>query len=86
MEEMKDNEHPYASRYIDLLDERLGGKALACSDEWFAECAKLGGHADLICKQGHFVPTGQWMDGWESRRSWGRSHRQGEENDDWCVL
>lgn len=86
MEETKGNEHPYASRYIDLLDEKLGGKALACSDEWFAECANLVLHSEPVFKEGHFVATGQWMDGWESRRSFGRSHRHGGEDFDWCVL
>ena len=26
----------FSSIYIDLLSERLGGRAIACSDEWFA--------------------------------------------------
>ena len=38
-------------------------------------------------KEGYFVDTGQWMDGWESRRSFKRRWRQGIEEDcDWCVI
>ena len=59
-------DNPFSALYIDLLNERVGGKALSCSDEWFAECANLVLDSDPVFKQGHFVPTGQWMDGWES--------------------
>ena len=30
-----------ASKYVDLLGERLGGSAIACSDEWFGESHNL---------------------------------------------
>ena len=66
---------PYSQKCTDLLSERVGGKALACSDEWFAECANLVKHDDPVFKEGHFVSSGQWMDGWESRRSFGRADR-----------
>ena len=36
-----------------------------------------------IFKAGHFVETGQWMDGWESRRSFGRARKL---DHDWCIL
>jgi allantoicase len=82
----KSVEH-YNSEYTDLLSERVGGKALACSDEWFAECENLVKHADPIFREGHFVATGQWMDGWESRRSFGRRERTASGRDhDWCLL
>ncbi len=78
---------PYSREYTDLLSERVGGKALACSDEWFAECANLVKHDEPVFKEGHFVSTGQWMDGWESRRSYGRADRSTSGRDyDWCVL
>jgi allantoicase len=80
-------DNPYAGQYIDLLNEKLGGKALSCSDEWFAECANMVLDAAPVFKQGHFVASGQWMDGWESRRSFGRSYRDsGAADYDWCVL
>ena len=85
---MKDIEdHPYLGQYTDLLDERVGGVALSCSDEWFAECSNLVKLADPIFRKGHFVDTGQWMDGWESRRSFGRRARLDSGVDhDWCIL
>jgi allantoicase len=77
----------YRDHYTDLLNERVGGRALACSDEWFAECASLVSALDPVFKKGHFVATGQWMDGWESRRSVGRSwRRESGEDYDWCEL
>lgn len=77
----------FSSQYIDLLNEKVGGRALACSDEWFAECANLVKSDEPVFKEGYFVATGQWMDGWESRRSYGRAaHRSGQRDVDWCVL
>ncbi|KZX57088.1 hypothetical protein A3709_04815 [Halioglobus sp. HI00S01] len=73
--------------FTDLVSERVGGKALACSDQWFAECTNLVKHEEPIFKKGHFIATGQWMDGWESRRSFGRRARAKSDLDhDWCVL
>ena len=87
---MQDNdtkENEFAGQYIDLLNEKVGGKALSCSDEWFAECANLVLNSAPVFKEGHFVPTGQWMDGWESRRSFGRAQRRdGNPDYDWCIL
>ncbi|MGI9289269.1 MAG: allantoicase [Pseudomonadales bacterium] len=77
----------FSSQYIDLLNEKVGGRALACSDEWFAECSNLVKADEPVFKEGHFIATGQWMDGWESRRSYGRAaHRSGQRDIDWCVL
>ncbi len=77
----------FSATYIDLLSERVGGRALSCSDEWFAECSNLVKSGRSIFKEGYFVATGQWMDGWESRRSFGRKQRvkSGQELD-WCIL
>lgn len=78
----------FNSRYIDLLNEKIGGKALCCSDQWFAECANLVKDGRAESKPGYFISTGQWMDGWESRRSFGRTalRGQGEVDHDWCIL
>jgi allantoicase len=78
----------FSSEYIDLLSERVGGKALSCSDEWFAECASLVKPGRGVFKEGHFVSTGQWMDGWESRRSFDRARfrPEGGLDHDWCIL
>lgn len=75
----------FSSRYIDLLGERVGGRAIACSDQWFAECDNLVKPGRGVFKAGLFVATGQWMDGWESRRSFGRKSRTGDDFD-WCIL
>ncbi|MEQ8514872.1 MAG: allantoicase [Chromatocurvus sp.] len=74
-----------AASHINLLDERLGARALACSDEWFAEAGNLVKPGRGIFREGHFVSTGQWMDGWESRRSFGR-RPPGAPDYDWCIL
>jgi len=64
---------------VDLLAAELGGRAVSCSDEYFAEAQNL-----LQPGRGVFIPEkfterGKWMDGWESRRK--RS-----EGYDWCML
>src|SRR3954468_305969 len=56
------------SELIDLAGERLGGRALWATDEFFAEKENL-----LKPGRGVFIPeryteNGKWMDGWESRR------------------
>lgn len=77
----------FVSRYTDLMSARVGGKALSCSDEWFAECENLVKHEEPIFRKGHFISQGQWMDGWESRRSFGRRAREVSGLDhDWCML
>ena len=63
----------FSSIYIDLLSERLGGRAIACSDEWFAGAENMLKPGRGVFKEGLFVSTGKWMDGWESRRSFGRT-------------
>lgn len=74
-----------AVSHINLLDERLGARAIACSDEWFAEAGNLVKPGRGIFREGHFVSTGQWMDGWESRRSFGRRSPEAPDYD-WCIL
>lgn len=77
----------YASQFIDLLAEQVGGRALSCSDEWFAECCNLVKPGRGVFKPGLFVSSGQWMDGWETRRSFARRERKASGSDfDWCIL
>lgn len=73
-------------RFIDLLAERAGGRAIDCSDEWFANCDNLVKPGRGVFKPGEFTVKGQWMDGWESRRSFGRQFRPSGIDHDWCVL
>jgi allantoicase len=70
---------PEFTKLIDLAAERLGGKALVCSDDFFAEKENL-----LKPGRGIFIPDkytdrGKWMDGWESRRKRIQGH-------DWCII
>ncbi|MFQ3246498.1 MAG: allantoicase [Arenicella sp.] len=84
------------NQYVDLLSEKVGGRAIACSDDWFASCDNLVKPGRGTFTAGKFISTGQLMDGWESRRSFGRSSDRGldsrsrsesaAEQGDWCVL
>ena len=70
---------PAFTKLTDLAAERLGGKALLCTDDFFAEKENL-----LKSGRGIFIPDkytdrGKWMDGWESRRKRGPGH-------DWCII
>ena len=71
---------------VDLAAERVGGKALIASDEFFAEKENL-----LKPGRGIFVPDkytdrGKWMDGWESRRKRSPEGRAGTPGHDWCII
>ena len=70
---------PAFTKLTNLAAERLGGKALVCSDDFFAEKENL-----LKPGRGVFIPDkytdrGKWMDGWESRRKRTPGH-------DWCII
>jgi allantoicase len=87
MNSNQDHNNQYSSEYIDLASERVGGRAINCSDEWFASCSNLVKPGRGVFKEGYFVDTGQWMDGWESRRSYSRGWRiDSDENCDWCEI
>jgi allantoicase len=63
----------------DLASERLGGRALAANDDFFAPRANLLKPEPPIFIPGKFTARGKWMDGWESRRRRVPGH-------DWCVI
>jgi allantoicase len=70
---------PGYTRLTDLAAERLGGRALFCTDDFFAEKENL-----LRPGRGIFIPDkytdhGKWMDGWESRRKRVPGH-------DYCII
>jgi len=70
---------PAFTKFTDLAAERLGGKALLCSDDFFAEkenLLKLGRGIFIADK---YTERGKWMDGWESRRKRTPGH-------DWCII
>ncbi|MEZ4316642.1 MAG: allantoicase [Myxococcota bacterium] len=63
----------------DLLSETLGGRALACSDDFFASMHNLVKNAEPTFDPDAYYERGKVMDGWESRRKRGPGS-------DWCIL
>ena len=72
-------EKPKFTTLIDLAAEKLGGKALACSDDFFAEKENLLKPGRGIFIADKYTDRGKWMDGWESRRKRTEGH-------DWCII
>ncbi len=52
----------------DLASEAVGGAAIACNDEFFAEKENLLKPAAAVWKDHLYTDRGKWMDGWETRR------------------
>jgi len=71
------------SNYVDLASKRIGGETIECSDDFFAEMENLLKPGRGIFIDDKYTDRGKWMDGWESRRSYGRDN--GREFD-WCVI
>jgi allantoicase len=69
--------------FVDLASERVGGETLSCSDDFFAEMENLLRSGRGIFIDDKYTQRGKWMDGWESRRSYGRDN--GREFD-WCII
>src|SRR6187455_1941719 len=67
------------SGLVDLAAERVGGKALLASDEFFAGAENLLKPGRGVFLPDEFTDRGKWMDGWESRRKRTPGH-------DFCVL
>jgi allantoicase len=67
------------TKFTDLAAERLGGKALLCSDDFFAEKENLLKPGRGIFIADKYTDRGKWMDGWESRRKRTPGH-------DWCII
>jgi allantoicase len=70
---------PAFTSLTDLAAERLGGKALLCSDDFFAEKENLLKPGRGIFIADKYTDRGKWMDGWESRRKRTGGH-------DWCII
>lgn len=70
---------PAFTELINLTSERLGAKALSCSDDFFAEMGNLVKPGRGIFIADKYTDRGKWMDGWESRRKRVPGH-------DWCIL
>ena len=74
---------------VDLAAERLGGAAIACNDEFFAEKDNLLREHAAVWKDHEYTDRGKWMDGWESRRR--RAPQPATPWDpggdrDWCIV
>jgi allantoicase len=63
----------------DLASSRVGGRAIAANDAFFAPAANLVKPEPAIFIPGKFTSRGKWMDGWESRRRRTAGH-------DWCIV
>ncbi|HEV7780597.1 MAG TPA: allantoicase [Chitinophagaceae bacterium] len=70
---------PAFTNLTDLAAERLGGKTLSCSDDFFAEKENLLKPGRGIFIVDKYTDRGKWMDGWESRRKRTPGH-------DWCII
>src|SRR5262245_33676331 len=70
---------PAFTNLADLASARVGGRAVATNDDFFAPMGNLVKPEPAIFIPGKFTPKGKWMDGWESRRRRTPGH-------DWCVV
>ncbi|MFN0247421.1 MAG: allantoicase [Kofleriaceae bacterium] len=73
----------------DLASATVGGAALACNDEFFAEKENLLKPEEAVWKDHLYTDRGKWMDGWETRRFRPTDGvAPGPESDihDWCVI
>jgi allantoicase len=70
---------PSFTRLADLASARVGGRALATNDDFFAAKSNLVKAEPAIFIPGKYTTRGKWMDGWESRRRRTPGH-------DWCTV
>lgn len=63
----------------DLASARVGGKAIAANDDFFAPRTNLVKAEPAMFIPDKYTPRGKWMDGWESRRRRVPGH-------DWCIV
>ncbi len=70
---------PSFTQLTDLAAERLGGKVLYATDDFFAEKENLIKPGRGIFITDKYTDRGKWMDGWESRRKRTPGH-------DWCIV
>ena len=63
----------------DLASARVGGRAIATNDDFFAPKSNLVKPEPPVFIPGKYTTRGKWMDGWESRRRRVPGH-------DWCIV
>ena len=69
----------FASRFIDLVQPRMGGAVLSATDDFFGPKERVISAEAPIFVPGKYDQHGKWMDGWETRRLRGDGH-------DHCVV
>jgi allantoicase len=74
-----DHSIPPFAAFADLASARVGGRAVAANDEFFASRSNLLKREPPVFIAGKFTTRGKWMDGWETRRRRTEGH-------DWCVI
>ena len=70
---------PAFTKLTDLAAEKIGGKVLFATDDFFAEKENLIKPTRGIFIADKYTDRGKWMDGWESRRKRIAGH-------DWAVI
>ncbi len=63
----------------DLASARVGGRAIATNDDFFAPKSNLVKPEPAVWIPDKYTSKGKWMDGWESRRRRVPGH-------DWCIV
>ena len=74
-----DHSIPTFTALADLASARVGGRAIATSDDFFAPKSNLVKPEPAVFIPGKYTTRGKWMDGWESRRKRTPGH-------DWCAV
>ena len=76
---MGNHSTPAFTGLADLASARVGGRAIATNDDFFAPKANLVKPGPAIWIPDKYTSKGKWMDGWESRRRRVPGH-------DWCIV
>jgi allantoicase len=76
---MTEHSSPSFTGLADLASSRVGGRAIATNDEFFAAKSNLIKPEPAVFIPGKYTARGKWMDGWESRRRRTPGH-------DWCIV
>ena len=66
-------------KYTDLSSEKIGGRVVYATDEFFAEKENLIKEGRGVFIPDKYTERGKWMDGWESRRKRTEGH-------DWAII
>ncbi|ELT91657.1 hypothetical protein CAPTEDRAFT_219028 [Capitella teleta] len=70
---------PKFTELNDLVSEKIGGKVIFATDDWFATAENLLKVSETSFDPDAFTEYGKEMDGWETRRKRIPGH-------DWCII